>query len=109
MAATCPRWAARAALPALLLVVPITAAGQADPRERAVTVTVLDRAGAPVPELAPADVEVREDGVAREVLRVGPARAPMQIALLVDNSQAATNAIRELRDALLAFAAGLRE
>ena len=52
-------------------------------------VSVLDKAGAPVPDLGPADFIVREDNVAREVLRVAPATDPMQIAILVDNSQAA--------------------
>ena len=36
--------------------------------------------------------------VAREILSVGPATDPMQVALLVDNSQAATRAIQFLRD-----------
>ena len=45
--------------------------------------------GAPVPNLGPTDFIVREDNVAREVLRVAPATDPMQIAMLVDNSTAA--------------------
>ena len=54
--------------------------------------------------MTPADLVVREDGVAREILSVEPATDPMRIALLVDNSQAATRAIQFLRDALTAFA-----
>ena len=38
-----------------------------------------------------------EDGATREVLRVAPATEPMQIAVLVDNSQAARSYIRDLR------------
>ena len=61
-------------------------------RERRSTTT-----GAPVADLGPADFIVREDNVAREVLRVAPASEPMQIALLVDNSQAAEPFIRDYR------------
>ena len=50
-----------------------------------------------MPDLGPADFIVREDNVAREVLKVAPAVDPMQIALLVDNSQAARDDIRDIR------------
>ena len=40
---------------------------------RRMYVSALDEAGAPVPDLGPADFVVREDNVAREVLRVEPA------------------------------------
>ena len=66
-------------------------------------VSALDKRGAPVAELAPADVIVREDEVTREVLRIAPATEPMQIAILVDNSQAAEPYIRDYREALPAF------
>jgi hypothetical protein len=49
------------------------------------------------------DFTVREDNVAREILKVGPATDPMQIALLVDDSAAAGGAIPYIRDGLLAF------
>ncbi len=51
-------------------------------------------------DVTPADLVVREDGVAREILSVTPATDPMRVALLVDNSQAATQSIQFLRDAL---------
>ncbi len=54
--------------------------------QRVAYVSVLDAKGAPVPGLGPSDVVIREDGVAREVLRVEPATDPMQIAVLIDNS-----------------------
>ena len=59
----------------------------AQTRQRSLYVSVIDEAGAPVPDLGPADFVVREDNTAREVLRVVPAEEPMQIALLVDTSQ----------------------
>ena len=54
--------------------------------------SVVDKKGVPVTDVTPDDLVVREDGVAREILRVEPATDPMQVALLVDNSQAATQA-----------------
>ncbi|MBE3074077.1 MAG: GvpL/GvpF family gas vesicle protein, partial [Actinobacteria bacterium] len=74
-----------------------------DARTRDVVVSVVDAKGAPVSGLAAADFLVREDGVAREVLKAGPATAPMQIALVVDDSQAATQAVQQLREGLTAF------
>jgi hypothetical protein len=76
---------------------------RAQARERALYVSAVDRSGAPVPNLGPGDFIVREDGVAREVLRVAPADTPMHIALLVDNSTAATGDIAEIRRALPGF------
>ena len=68
--------------------------------ERALFVSVLDEAGAPVPDLAPDEFVVEEDGVEREVLRAGPARSPMQVAVLVDTSASAAFAIRDIRNGL---------
>ena len=75
--------------------------------QRSLYVSVLNKAGQPVPGLGPADFIVREDNVAREVLKVGPAEEPMQIALLVDNSQASRDNIGHMRQALPAFLAAL--
>jgi len=46
---------------------------------------------------------VKEDGVRREVLRVAPATEPMDIAILVDNSTAATDEITFFRSSLSKF------
>jgi hypothetical protein len=75
--------------------------------QRALYVSALNEAGKPVPDLGPSDFVVREDNAAREVLRVEPALEPMQIALLVDNSQAAQNDISHFRTALPPFVATL--
>lgn len=72
-------------------------------RVREIYVSALDNKGAPVPGLTPADVRVREDGAPREVLEVRPADAPMQVALLIDDSAAAMDATSHLRDGLAAF------
>jgi hypothetical protein len=75
----------------------------AQAQQRAVYVSALDKSGTPVAELAPSDVIVREDDVTREVLQIAPATEPMQIAIMVDNSQAAEPYIRDYREALPAF------
>lgn len=71
--------------------------------ERRMIVTVLDGDDNPVGNLAPRDLVVREDGAAREVLRVEPAGAERQIAVLVDTSEAAARATRDFRAGLSAF------
>jgi hypothetical protein len=71
--------------------------------QRSLYVSALDEKGVPVSSLAPADIIVREDRVTREVLSIAPANEPLQIALLVDNSQAADPYIRDYREALPAF------
>ena len=73
------------------------AAPHAQAIQRSMYVSALTEAGMPVPDLRPSDFLVREDNVAREVLRVAPADDPMQIAVLVDNSQAARSYIRDIR------------
>jgi Ca-activated chloride channel homolog len=66
-------------------------------QERDLFVSVLDAKGAPVPGLSPADFVVREDKVAREVLRVRRATDPIDLAILIDNSQSSSDAIMDLR------------
>lgn len=74
---------------------------------RAMYVSALNDAGAPVPDLRPADFIVREDTMSREILNVAPAVEPMQIALIVDTSQAARDDIGHIRAALPAFVTAL--
>jgi VWFA-related protein len=76
--------------------------------ERVLYVSVWDEATrAPVTGLGTDAFNVREDGTRREVLRVTPATSPMSVAILVDNSQAATPTIADLRKALTAFVKSL--
>jgi hypothetical protein len=76
----------------------------AQARERVAYVSVVDsKTLEPLRDWTARDIVVREDGVTREVLSVTPARSPMPVALIVDNSQAAMATIPDLRHALTAF------
>lgn len=74
-----------------------------NPRLRRVYVSVVDSKGAPVKGMTATDFTVREDRTAREVLSAEPATEPMQVALLIDDSQAATSMIQPLREAITDF------
>jgi VWFA-related protein len=74
-------------------------------RERALFVSAVDKDGEPVSGLGPDAFVVREDGVRREVLRVSRATEPIDIAILVDNSTAASDEITFFRDGLSKFVA----
>jgi VWFA-related protein len=74
--------------------------------ERSVFVSVLNKDAKPVTGLGPEAFNVREDGQAREVLRVSKASTPIDLAILVDNSKAATDYIQDLRRALASFVSG---
>jgi hypothetical protein len=72
-------------------------------RQRSLLVTATDAKGAPVDTLSAEDVVVREDGMAREVLKVSRPADPVDITLLVDNSLAATRALQDIRLGLEKF------
>jgi VWFA-related protein len=76
-----------------------------DTRTREIYLSAVDGRGEPVPGLAPRDVTIREDGVAREILDVRPATEPLTISLLIDDTQAATDAVQYIRDGLERFIA----
>lgn len=89
---------------ACLLAAPAAAQPQgSSSRTQQIYVSVVNGKGEPVAGLTERDFAVREDGVAREVINVEPATAPLDIMLLVDDSQAITPAIPHLRDALPKF------
>src|SRR5580700_8685656 len=93
------RASARALAAAFLLVAvtlaPVSPLAQA--LQKVMYVSVVDHAGVPVPDLGPSDFIVREDKVAREVLKVVPADEPMQVSVLVDTSDVARQQISYLR------------
>jgi len=80
-----------------------TSAQNRETRERALFVSAVDKDGEPVSGLGPDAFIVREDGARREILRVSRATEPIDIALLVDNSTAASQEITFFREALSKF------
>jgi Mg-chelatase subunit ChlD len=95
-----------AAIAALVL---MPAAATAQPKNagkmhaRRIFVNVTDAKGAPVEGLTAADFKVEEAGHPRDVVKAGPAKEPMRIALMLDTSDAAAPAINHLRAGVLAF------
>ena len=73
------------------------------PRERTMFVSAVDQKGEPVEGLGPNDFVIREDGAAREVLRVSRATEPIDIAILVDDSGASEGVMPRVREGLTAF------
>ena len=98
-----------AALSALSVLSPAPALSAAQATERVAYVSAFDeKTRAPIKGLGVKDLVVREDGAAREVLRVTPADSPMPVAILVDNTQAANNHIADIRRALTSFVKALQ-
>jgi len=64
---------------------------------------VVDGKGEPAIGLQAADFQVREDGVAREVLKAGEATEPLTIALLVDTSGSIRDKLKFEEDAAIEF------
>ena len=86
-----------------------TAALLAQSNERVAYVNAYDeKTRVPITGLGVRDLVVREDGAAREVLRVTPATSPMAVTILVDNTQAATAHIGDIRRALASFVKSLQ-
>lgn len=98
----------------LIAFVPLASGGRAALAQTATTVerdmfvSVVNKAGEPVLTLAPGDFVVREDGRVREVLRARRATDTIDLAILVDNSQAANAQIRDLRQGLEVFVDAMR-
>jgi VWFA-related protein len=82
---------------------PATAAAQDG--TRTVFVSVTGKRGGAVPDLSTADLVVREDGKAREIIALRPATEPLHIALLIDDNGYGLGFIRQ---GVLDFVNGLR-
>src|ERR1041385_1986682 len=97
---------ALAALPVLAaLAAPPSPAPQTRPID--VYVSGVDSKGDPATGLTAADFRVKEDGVAREVLKAAPATEPLTIALIIDDSQVSGPAIQMIREGAENFVTAL--
>ena len=95
-----------AAVMAPILVVGSGADLAAQELQQSVFVSVI-RSGEPVTDLTADEFVIEEDGRRREVLRVEPANVPMQVAILVDDSQGFARNLSHVRNGLTALINGL--
>ena len=79
-----------ALLASLVFAMPLIAAAA----ERVVYVTVMDSNGAPVADLGPADLTVKEGGKEREIARAVPASARMRLTLAIEERLVADSSVR---------------
>jgi Mg-chelatase subunit ChlD len=86
---------------AIIVLAPPTLSAQRT--NRLVFVRATDAAGAPMLNLASADLRVTENGAPREVTRVSRGTAPLRIVLLVDSSTSMDPMMSTFRDALNGF------
>jgi hypothetical protein len=94
---------------AAIVVASLPASAQRELRERSILVSATNNKDVPVEGLTPADFVVRENGVAREVIRVSPAPPPSHVVLLIDDSSVMQQAVSHLRDALPLFIGRMTE
>jgi len=77
--------------------------------ERSLFVSVVDESNAPVTGLPLEQFVIEEDGVEREVIKAEPAQTPMQLALLVDTSDAAAFGLSDIRAGLETLVSNLQQ
>jgi hypothetical protein len=68
--------------------------------EQQIFLSLVDRTGAPVTDITLEEVTIQEDGQPRDTLRVEPVDWPTKLTVIVDNSQATSNALVQLRNGL---------
>ncbi len=97
---TRPTNTTRLLLVASLLVSPVGRGILQAQDEHQIFLSLVDRSGAPVTDLALDEVTIQEDGQPRDTLRIEPVDWPTKLTVLVDNSQATSNALVQLREGL---------
>ena len=98
-----------AAAAGIVAAVSVASADQRETRERGILVSVASSSDAPVTDMTAADFTVKENGVAREVVRVAPAPPPSHVVFLMDDSQAIQASTQHLRLAATALVGQLAE
>src|SRR5438067_8602486 len=66
-------------------------------------VSVLDDSAKPVKDMTADEFRLREDGADRTIVSVGPAKAPLQVVVLVDTSDSAVRLTQDIRTAVGGF------
>jgi hypothetical protein len=85
---TARAFVARVTLPVLIALLAVPAAVRTQGGvDKSLYISVLDEAGKPVKDIVADDILIREDGVDRQVVSVGPARQPISVAVLIDTAQ----------------------
>jgi hypothetical protein len=84
------------------------AAGEQSAIDKTIFLSVVDDGGKPITDLKLGEILIREDGIDREVVSVGPAKEALFVALLVDTTPAAAPYIRDIRTGLASFAREIR-
>jgi hypothetical protein len=79
------------------------ARAQSGSTERTWYVSAVNKQGVPVEGLGEDAFIVRENGARREILRISRAIDPIEVAVLIDNSTAATDELLHIRTALPKF------
>ena len=69
--------------------------------ERTLVISVVDETGAPVMDVTPADVRVREDGIDGEVVSVRRASGALFVQLLIDTTPGIEPYVSDIRKALV--------
>lgn len=92
---------------AMALVSVTLGAAHVPQKTRTIYASITDKAGVPAANLTVADLTLREDNQAREVLSIKPSTAPIALALLIDNSQVTQSMTQELRLGATGFVTSL--
>jgi hypothetical protein len=66
-------------------------------------ISVLDSSGAPVTDLETADISVQVDDIDAKIVRLEPVSKPMKLTVMIDNGQATSSSLANLRTALKGF------
>ena len=87
----------------LLLAVMLGVPASQSAVERTLVISVVDETGAPVMDVTPADVRVRENGIDGEVISVRRASGPLYVQLLIDTTPGIEPYVSDIRKALVGF------
>jgi VWFA-related protein len=88
---------------AMVLISVQGAATAAQGKTRLLFASITDKAGIPAADLTPADLTLREDGQAREVVSIKKSTTPITVSLLIDSSHVVQGMTQELRIGMTNF------